>query len=115
MDRQNNLISWLLNDAPDAIRLLTTRVSTINFTAIHTSSNVYYHCKIPKTLYWIISWSGASLVLCFLAGNTQYIQPLREEVESIVKNGWLKAYLRKMRRIDSFLMGSQHVSCERLR
>ena len=42
--------------------------------------------------------------------NPQYIQPLREEVEAIVeKEGWSKAALGKMRRVDSFLKECQHM------
>ncbi|KAF9235149.1 cytochrome P450 [Melanogaster broomeanus] len=45
-----------------------------------------------------------------LAANPQYIQPLREEVESIVRSeGWSKGALAKMRKIDSFLKESQRM------
>jgi hypothetical protein len=36
--------------------------------------------------------------------SPEYIQPLREEVESIVEEqGWTKASIFKMRKLDSFL------------
>ncbi|KAF9235150.1 cytochrome P450 [Melanogaster broomeanus] len=45
-----------------------------------------------------------------LAANPQYMQPLREEVESIVESeGWSKDALAKMRKIDSFLKESQRM------
>ena len=48
--------------------------------------------------------------LFFLAEHPEYIQPLREEVDSIVeKEGWSKASLAKMRKIDSFLKESQRL------
>ncbi|KAG9310148.1 cytochrome P450 [Chiua virens] len=95
-DKPNDLLSWLLHDAPEGpertVKLLTTRVLTVNFAAIHTSSNSF------------------TQALFFLAANPQYIQPLREEVESIVeKEGWSKASLGKMRKIDSFMKESQRL------
>ncbi|KAG9310147.1 cytochrome P450 [Chiua virens] len=95
-DKPNDLLSWLLHDAPEGpertVRLLTTRVLTVNFAAIHTSSNSFAHA------------------LFFLAENPQYLQPLREEVESIVeKEGWSKTSLGKMRKIDSFLKETQRL------
>ena len=40
--------------------------------------------------------------------NPQYIQPLREEIETIVeKEGWSKAALGKMRKVDSFVKECQ--------
>ena len=48
--------------------------------------------------------------LFHLAANPRYIQPLREEVEAITKEeGWSKAALGKMRKIDSFLRECQRV------
>jgi hypothetical protein len=46
-----------------------------------------------------------------LAAMPHHIQPLREEVEAIVsKEGWSKASLGKMRKVDSFLKESQRYS-----
>ena len=46
-----------------------------------------------------------------LAAHTEYIQPLREEVEGIIaEEGWTKASLGKMRKLDSFLKESQRVN-----
>jgi len=43
--------------------------------------------------------------------SPEYIQPLREEVESIVKEqGWTKASLINMRKLDSFLRETLRVS-----
>jgi cytochrome P450 len=42
--------------------------------------------------------------------NFQYVQPLREEVEVIVeKEGWSKAALAKMRKVDSFIRECQRM------
>ncbi|KIJ66616.1 hypothetical protein HYDPIDRAFT_109704 [Hydnomerulius pinastri MD-312] len=92
-DKPNDLLQWLMDDAegPErSIRNLTQRILTVNFAAIHTSSNSF-----TQALY-------------NLAANPEYIQPLREEVESIVeKEGWSKGAMTKMRKIDSFLKESQ--------
>ncbi|KAI0060037.1 cytochrome P450 [Artomyces pyxidatus] len=45
-----------------------------------------------------------------LAANSQYLQPLREEVEAAVAaDGWTKAAVSKMHRVDSFLRESQRM------
>lgn len=46
-----------------------------------------------------------------LAAHTQYIAPLREEVQSIVAaEGWSKASIGKMRKLDSFFKESLRLS-----
>lgn len=45
-----------------------------------------------------------------LAANPQYVAPLREEVEACVaRDGWSKAALQKMVKVDSFLREVQRV------
>ncbi|KAG8219264.1 cytochrome P450 [Butyriboletus roseoflavus] len=94
-DKPNDFLSWLMEEAEGSeltIERLTTRILLINFAAIHTSSQSFTH------------------VLFYLAANRQYIQPLREEVERIIKKeGWSKAALGKMRKVDSFIK-----ECQRL-
>ncbi|KIK72385.1 hypothetical protein PAXRUDRAFT_22046 [Paxillus rubicundulus Ve08.2h10] len=92
-DKPNDFLSWLM-DTPEgsksSIKDLTLRILFVTFAAIHTSSNSF-----TQALY-------------NLAANPQYIQPLREEVESVIKvGGWSKAALAKMRKVDSFLKESQ--------
>ncbi|KAF8844225.1 cytochrome P450 [Paxillus ammoniavirescens] len=92
-DKPNDFLSWLM-DHPGAsessTKDLTLRILSLNFAAIHTSANSF-----TQALY-------------NLAANPQYMQPLREEVESIVEtDGWSKGALVKMRKIDSFLKESQ--------
>lgn len=50
--------------------------------------------------------------LLHLAANPQYMQPLREEVESVLKeeSGMSKAAIVKMRRVDSFLKECQRIN-----
>jgi hypothetical protein len=49
-------------------------------------------------------------VLYRLLANPEYIGPLREEVDTVIKEeGWTKAGMDKMHKIDSFLRESQRV------
>ena len=46
-----------------------------------------------------------------LAAYPQYLEPLREEVESVVAvDGWSKASMAKMRKLDSFLKESMRLA-----
>lgn len=46
-----------------------------------------------------------------LAANLEYVEPLREEVENVVKSeGWTKAVMGKMVKLDSFLKESSRFS-----
>ncbi|KAN0094344.1 Cytochrome P450 [Tylopilus felleus] len=90
--KPNDLLSWLMDGGPEGpertVKLLAARVLGTNFAAIHS------FCQ----------------ALFFLAENPQHIQPLREEVESVVEEGgWSKASLAKMHKIDSFLKESQRL------
>src|SRR5579863_5148810 len=43
-------------------------------------------------------------VLCRLLSNPQYIEPLRQEADTVIaEEGWTKAGIDKMRKLDSFL------------
>ncbi|KAH7886354.1 cytochrome P450 [Phlebopus sp. FC_14] len=92
-DKPNDMLAWLMDEGSERTTWsMTRRLLTVNFAAIHTSSNSF------------------TQALFNLAANPQYIQPLREEVESIVeKEGWSKSALVKMHKIDSFLKESQRM------
>ena len=46
-----------------------------------------------------------------LAANPEYIQPLRDEILPIIaEQGWTKAAMGKMWKLDSFLKESQRVN-----
>ncbi|KAJ6540835.1 cytochrome P450 [Mycena vulgaris] len=88
----NDLISWLLDASPverRTARTIVERVLAVNFAAIHTSSMAFTH------------------TLFDLATYPQYITPLRLEVQHVVaEDGWTKAALGKMHKINSFLRES---------
>ncbi|KAJ6559929.1 cytochrome P450 [Mycena capillaripes] len=95
-DKPNDLISWLVETAQPQQRTMPQiiqRMLTITMAAIHTSS---------------FTFAGA---LFDLATYSEYIQPLREEVERVIgEHGWTKAALADMHKIDSFLRESQRIN-----
>ncbi|KAL1713773.1 cytochrome P450 [Schizophyllum commune] len=87
-DLPNDAITWLLKheNMDDRLEATIMRIMLLNFVAIHTSNNMLTHA-----LFW-------------LASQPEYIAPLREEVEeAIARQGWTKAGLRDMHKVDSFL------------
>ncbi|KAF9236822.1 cytochrome P450 [Melanogaster broomeanus] len=90
-DKPTDVLSWLMDEATGldrTIKSLTQRILTVNFVAIHVFTQALYN----------------------LAASPQCIQPLREEVESIIATeGWSKGALAKMRKVDSFLKETQRM------
>ncbi|KAH9840867.1 cytochrome P450 [Rhodofomes roseus] len=91
--KPDDMLQWLIDAAEGeerSVRALVLRMLTVNIAAIHTSS---------------ISFTQALLLL---AAHSECIPALREEVEPIVREeGWTKAAMNKMRRVDSFLKETQ--------
>ncbi|KAJ7774462.1 cytochrome P450 [Mycena maculata] len=80
---QNDLISWLLDEARRHPRRRTGMA--LNRKKIQGFLHALYN----------------------LASNLGYVQPLREEIESVTKSeGWTKAAMGKMVKLDSFLKES---------
>lgn len=51
------------------------------------------------------------MALFDLASRPEYIEPIREEIESIIaEEGWSKSSVMKMRKLESFLKESQRYS-----
>ncbi|EKM60640.1 uncharacterized protein PHACADRAFT_246674 [Phanerochaete carnosa HHB-10118-sp] len=92
-DKPNDLLSWLIDEAEGDERTvynLVTRVLTLEFAAIHTSSNSFTHA------------------LYQLAAHPEWAEPMRDEIEQVVRReGWSKVSLDKMHTLDSFLKESQ--------
>jgi cytochrome P450 len=95
LDKGNDMLTWLLQDAPPCyrtIRSLTTRFLTINFGAIHTTSLAFTNCLFD------------------LAANPDFVEPLREELNSILAtDGLTPVGMQKMRKMDSFIRESQRL------
>ncbi|GBE89830.1 Cytochrome P450 monooxygenase paxP [Sparassis crispa] len=92
-NKPSDMLMWLMDGAKEKENWehsVLERFLVLCFAAIHTSSNSMTHA------------------LYHIAANPGYIQPLREEVESIVKEeGWNKASVSKMLKLDSFMRESQ--------
>ncbi|KAL1707143.1 cytochrome P450 [Schizophyllum commune] len=87
-DVPNDAISWLLKyeNKEDRLEVTIMRIMIINFVATHTSTNMF------------------TQALFQLAAQPEYIAPLRQEVEEVIsRQGWTKASMRDMHKVDSFL------------
>lgn len=52
-------------------------------------------------------------VLYRILDNPEYIEPLRQEVEAVVaEEGWTKAGMDKLHKIDSFIRETQRVDVQ---
>ncbi|EGN97958.1 hypothetical protein SERLA73DRAFT_182766 [Serpula lacrymans var. lacrymans S7.3] len=94
-DKPNDMITWLLDEAREErnARAVALRVLVLNFASLHSSSSSFTHA------------------LLHLAARPHLLQPLREEAEAVVQEeGWTKAAMDKLKKIDSFLKESQRVS-----
>ncbi|KAJ6557712.1 cytochrome P450 [Mycena capillaripes] len=94
-DRPNDMISWLLDLAEGEERTtpaLASRILAVNMAAIHTSSTT-----LTSALYDLVTYP-------------EHILPMREEVERVIAaEGWSKAAIGNMHKIDSFLRESQRL------
>ncbi|KAF8477701.1 cytochrome P450 [Russula ochroleuca] len=94
-DKPNDLLMWLMNEAKGVERSVegvARRLLLVNFAAIHSTSLTF------------------TQVLYRLLANPEYIEPLREEVDAVIKEeGWTKAGIDKMHKLDSFLRETQRL------
>nr|BAL05092.1 cytochrome P450 [Phanerodontia chrysosporium] len=94
-DKPEDMIQWLIEEANEDERTvegLVLRILIVNFAAIHTSSMSFTHA------------------VNMLAAHPECIAPLREEIEEVVREeGWTKAAVQRMRKLDSFMK-----ECQRL-
>ncbi|KAH9992079.1 cytochrome P450 [Russula vinacea] len=91
-DKPNDMLMWLMSEAKGVERSpegLARRLLATNLAAIHPTSLA---------------------ILYRLLANPEYIGPLREEVDAVItEEGWTKAGMDKMHKVDSFLRESQRV------
>ncbi|KZT50826.1 cytochrome P450 [Calocera cornea HHB12733] len=84
-----DFLQWMIDAATEEQKdpkELNQRLLNMNFAAMHTSAMSYTHA-----LYW-------------LAARPEFVAPLREEVELVVKeHGWTKDAVNAMYKVDSFL------------
>ncbi|KAJ7140569.1 cytochrome P450 [Mycena crocata] len=100
LDKPNDMITWLFELASPQERTVPAiiqRMLVVLMAAIHTSSFTFTEALLDLATY------------------PEYIPPLRDEAQTVVKRkGWKKAALGDMHKIDSFLRESQrktNISC----
>ncbi|KAH7930529.1 cytochrome P450 [Leucogyrophana mollusca] len=95
-DKPNDMISWLIDVSSKKdrnLRSLCLRILVLNFASLHTSAQGFTHA------------------LLHLATHPEFIDPLREEAETVIdQEGWTKASMKKLYKMDSFLKESQRLS-----
>ncbi|KAF8691943.1 hypothetical protein AX14_002699 [Amanita brunnescens Koide BX004] len=95
-ERPNDVLSWLVEISKGKKRSLeeiTVCLLLVNFVSIHTTTMTITH-----SLY-------------NLATYPEYVQPLREEVEAVIQEqGWSKASITKMTKLDSFIKETMRLS-----
>ena len=68
---------------------------------------------MPQSNLPLISYPYQSIIhaIYHLAANPEYMQPMREEIEAVIKEqGWSKVAVGKMWKLDSFLRESQRIN-----
>ncbi|OCH95706.1 cytochrome P450 [Obba rivulosa] len=92
-EKPNDMMMWLMDEArdkPDMLEAVVKRILVINFAAIHSSSSSVTHA------------------LYHLAENPSILYEIRQEVDPVIKEeGWTKASLAKLWKLDSFMKESQ--------
>ncbi|KAL0574356.1 hypothetical protein V5O48_007598 [Marasmius crinis-equi] len=97
-DAPDDLLTWFVQEAEGVEErlkpeTLIRRMLNANFAAVHTTSNEFTNALVNLVIH------------------PEYIEPLREEIERIIQHdGWTKAAMGKMQKLDSFLRESQRVS-----
>ncbi|KIL65013.1 hypothetical protein M378DRAFT_77528, partial [Amanita muscaria Koide BX008] len=98
-ERPNDGISWLIEysnpeqSKSQRIKCVVIRMLLINFAAIHSTTMAFTH------------------VLYDLATRPEYVQPMRDEVEAVIREeGWSKSAIGRMRKLDSFIKESLRLS-----
>jgi hypothetical protein len=109
---QNDYLSWLIDEAKGKDRedsSIAARMFGLSFVGIQTSSMVSlpsHHVNMDSSVVQAVTHALLDLV-----SNPEYMRPLREEVEEVTnREGWTKAALDQMHKVDSFLKESQRVN-----
>jgi hypothetical protein len=93
-------------------RSMTLRVLHVNAIVIHsTSLESVSPCLLSVDIILIFPLIQAFAYAMYqLAAHPELVTELREEVEAVAKeDGWTKAGMMKMRKLESFIMESQRL------
>jgi len=113
-ERPNDYLQWLLDDEIGKTctgEEIAQRILSAGFAAIFTTSTVsllgIVSCLLQLTFAVVKTMAQA---LYRLAASPEFVQPLRDEVEFVIKDeGRTRASLSKLHKIDSFLKESQRM------
>ena len=84
------------------------RLLLVNFASIHSTSQASHDLLSPVMRSYSRCPQTVTQLLYRLLTNPEYLEPLREEVNTAIKEeGWTKAGIDKMHKIDSFLRETQ--------
>ena len=83
---------------------LATRVLFLNFVSIHTTATVF-------SIYMPAKTSNFTHAIYNLAAYPEYVEPLHEEIQSVMleEKIWTKKRVMKMRKLDSFIKESMRM------
>ncbi|KAF8491191.1 cytochrome P450 [Russula emetica] len=94
-DKPNDMLMWLMTEAKGVERSIegfARRLLITNLAAVHSTS-----LTLTQALYRLLA-------------HPENIEPLREEVDAVIREeGWTKAGVDKMHKIDSFIRETQRV------
>lgn len=96
------------NGVERSLEDLARQMLTMNLPSIHSTSNV--RRWLLSLQRWTLTFmtQTCTQMLYRLLANPEYIEPLRQEVEAVIaEEGWTKAGVDKMHKIDSFLRETQ--------
>jgi len=97
-DAPHDVLMWLMNEAKEEERSLeglTKRMLLVNFASLHSTC-----LTLTQVFYRLVD-------------NPDYVEPLRREVEAVVaEEGWTKAGIDKMHKIDSFIRETQRLDVQ---
>lgn len=84
---------------------LVSRMLLINFAALHTTTIVRFPVFWPNA-------KGITHLLFDIAAHSEYIDPIREEIQSVVSvEGWGSKAMAKLYKLDSIIKESFRVHC----
>jgi len=111
---QNDILTWLVEiskeQEPWTAREITSCILLLNLAAIHTTTLARKPSVAHKDFCLRFSQSVTHSIYD-LAAHPEYLQPLRQEIEAVIKEeGWSKAAVAKMTKLDSFIKETMRVA-----
>ncbi|GJE99517.1 cytochrome P450 [Phanerochaete sordida] len=91
-EKPDDMLQWIIDgvlERQESMKYVMRTVFLMNFVSIHTTSNSFTHA------------------IYHLAARPELIAPLREEIDTVIAyEGWTKAAMGKMWKLDSFMRES---------